>query len=337
VSEIVIEPKRVITTRNWIAALLCLFLPSLTRSQEPIFRARSNVVTVPTLVKDERGQIIYGLRAEDFIIEDEGVAQSVQLDDTVESEPVSVVVALQCGRRASREFSRMQGLGAMLSPVFGAPGSQVALVTFDSQITLAHDFANNPETIEATLSNLQGGDGGAAILDAVQYSVRLLDQVPRERRRVLLLISETRDHGSHFAKISDVVAQIGNSNTVIYALPFSPSLSQVLDTERGSNKDEWGGSPDLLAPLMMASQAVRRNTPKAITSMTGGEYELFATRKNFERLMTDFSNHLQSRYLLSFQPKDPPPGLHQLHVRLREPGKATVLARTSYWAEGDAR
>jgi len=337
VSEIVIEPKRVITTRNWIAALLCLFLPSLTRAQEPVFRARSNVVTVPTLVKDERGQIIYGLRAEDFIIEDEGVAQSVQLDDSVESEPVSVVVALQCGRRASREFSRMQGLGAMLSPVFGAPGSQVALVTFDSQITLAHDFANNPETIEATLSNLQGGDGGAAILDAVQYSVRLLDQVPRERRRVLLLISETRDHGSHFAKISDVVAQIGNSNTVIYALPFSPSLSQVLDTERGSNKDEWGGSPDLLAPLMMASQAVRRNTPKAITSMTGGEYELFATRKNFERLMTDFSNHLQSRYLLSFQPKDPPPGLHQLHVRLRESGKATVLARTSYWAEGDAR
>ena len=332
-----IEPKRIITTRNWLAVLLCLLLPSLTRAQEPVFRARSNVVSVPTLVKDERGQIIYGLRADDFVIEDEGVAQSVQLDDTVESEPVSVVVALQCGRRASREFSRMQGLGAMLSSVFGAPGSQVALVTFDSQITLAHDFANNPETIEATLANLQPDDGGAAILDAVQYSVRLLDQVPRERRRVLLLISETRDHGSHFAKISDVVAQIGNSNTVIYAMPFSPSLSQVLDTERGSNKDEWGGSPDLLAPLMMASQAVRRNTPKAITSMTGGEYELFATRKNFEKLMTDFSNHLQSRYLLSFQPKDPHPGLHQLRVRLRESGKATVLARTNYWAQGDAR
>lgn len=332
-----IEPKRVITTRNWLAVLLCFLLPLLTRAQEPVFRARANVVTVPTLVKDERGQIIYGLRAEDFIIEDEGVPQSVQLDDTVESEPVSVVVALQCGRRASREFSRMQGLGAMLGPVFGAPGSQVALVTFDSQITLARDFANNPESIEATLSNLQPGDGGAAILDAVQYSVRLLDQAPRERRRVLLLISETRDHGSHFAKISDVVAQIGNSNSVIYALPFSPSLSQVLDTERGSNKDEWGGSPDLLAPLLMASQAVRKNTPKAITSMTGGEYELFATRKNFERLMTEFSNHLQSRYLLSFQPKDPHPGLHELRVRLREPGKATVLARTSYWAEGESR
>jgi hypothetical protein len=53
--------------------------------------------------------------------------------------------------------------------------------------------------------------------------------------------------------------------------------------------------------------------------------------------MTDFSNHLQSPYLLSFQPKDPHPGLHELRVRLREPGKATVLARTSYWAEGDTQ
>jgi len=50
--------------------------------------------------------------------------------------------------------------------------------------------------------------------------------------------------------------------------------------------------------------------------------------------MNDFTNHLHSRYLLSFAPKDPHPGLHQLQVRLKDPSKGTVLARTSYWAEG---
>lgn len=223
----------------------------------------------------------------------------------------------------------------MLSPLFDVPGSQVALVKFDSEVKLVHDFGNSEDAIETALSNMQAGDSGAAILDAVQYSVRLLDEVPRDRRRVLLLISETRDHGSRLAKMADVANQIGNSSTVIYALPFSPSLSQVLDTERGSNKDEWGGSPDLLAPLLMASQAMRRNTPKAITEMTGGEYEMFTSRKSFERLMTAFANHLQSRYLLSFQPEDPHPGFHQLRVRLREPKNTRVLARTSYWAQGE--
>jgi murein DD-endopeptidase MepM/ murein hydrolase activator NlpD len=88
---------------------------------------------------------------------------------------------------------------------------------------------------------------------------------------------------------------------------------------------------------MMASQAVRRNTPRAIARMTGGEYELFASRKSFEKLMTNFTNHLHSRYLLSFQPQNPHAGLHQIRVRLRGPGKVTILARTSYWAEGRAQ
>jgi hypothetical protein len=81
------------------------------------------------------------------------------------------------------------------------------------------------------------------------------------------------------------------------------------------------------------AQAMRKNVPSTVTSMTGGEYELFTTRKKFEVRMNDFTNHLHSRYLLSFAPKDPRPGLHQLRVRLKDPSKGTVLARTSYWAE----
>ena len=55
--------------------------------------------------------------------------------------------------------------------------------------------------------------------------------------------------------------------------------------------------------------------------MTGGEYELFATRKKFEVRMNDFTNHLHSRYLLSFAPKSPHPGLHQIRVRLKNAGE----------------
>jgi hypothetical protein len=79
---------------------------------------------------------------------------------------------------------------------------------------------------------------------------------------------------------------------------------------------------------------MKKNMPKAVASMTGGEYEMFATRKNFDLRMIDFSNHLHSRYLLSIEPKSPHPGLHQLRVRLRDQGDKMVLARSSYWAAG---
>src|ERR1700747_1239822 len=170
-----------ITKRTWLPGLFVLALVLPTQGQDATFRARSNVVTVPTLVKDDHGQVIYGLKPDDFIIEDEGTAQSVLLDQSAESEPVSVVVAVQWGRRASREFARMRGLASMLSPIFGVPGSQVALVEFDSEVRLVRDFTDNEDDIETPLFNLHAGDNGASILDAVQYSVRLLSQVPKEQ------------------------------------------------------------------------------------------------------------------------------------------------------------
>lgn len=291
---------------------------------------------VPTLVKDAQAGIVYGLQAGDFVIEDDGVEQPIRLDDAPEGQPVSIVVAIQRGRRASYEFTRMLGLKTMLSPLFASGTSRAAIVEFDSHVDLIRDFTQDEALIDADLSNLQPGDNGAAILDAVSYSVNLLRNEPEDRQRVLLLISETRDHGSR-VKVDEVVSAVGQANTLMHALAFSPGLSNILDTGRGTNKDEMHQGVNFLDLAYRAAQAMRKNVPSTVTSMTGGEYELFTTRKKFDRRMTDFTNHLHSRYLLSFAPKDPHPGLHQLRVRLKDPSKGIVLARTTYWAEAASK
>ena len=308
-------------------------------AQEPTFRSQSNVVIVPALVRDVTGHPIYGLHATDFVIEDDGVEQPVQLDESADAEPLSLIVAIQTGRRAWREFSRVQGLSAMLAPILDQPRTHIAILTFDSRLNLVQDFTDDHERVAKSLQGLESGDNGATILDAVDYSVKLLNKTPEGHQKVLLLISETRDHGSHWAKLDDVITRIGDTNTTVYSLTFSPSLSQVLDTERGSNRDEayWGAPPDVTGPFLMARQAMRKNTAKALVTMTGGEYELFESRKRFETRMIDFTNHLHNRYVLSFEPKSPKPGLHEIRVRLKEPGTATVLARSSYWVAAPAQ
>ncbi|MGD0268621.1 MAG: VWA domain-containing protein [Candidatus Sulfotelmatobacter sp.] len=323
--------------KNRVRLFLLLMLALLfsgASSQDTTFHSQSNVVVIPALVKNAKGEIVYGLGAKDFLVEDDGVEEVVRLDEAAEGSQVSLVVAIQRGRRANYEFPRIHGLSAMLDPMLEAGLGKVAIVEFDSHVELIQDFTGNSERIGGTLRELQPGDGGAAIVDAVHYSVKLLEKAPKERQRVLLLISETRDHGSHEAKVEDVVAEIGQSNTAVYALAFSPSRSNVLDTMRGNNAGEMHPSPDLLAPLFMAAEAMKKNTPKAVASMTGGEYELFATGKGFEARMIDFTNHVHSRYLLSIEPKNPHHGLHRLRVRLRDPADKIVLARGSYWAVG---
>jgi VWFA-related protein len=284
-------------------------------------------------VKDAQGGIVYGLQAKDFILEDDGVEQPTRLDETPEGQPISLVVAIQKGRRAYAEFPRIQGLKSMIDPLFALGTARVAVVEFDSQVNLTRNFTQDQALVEDDLRNLQPGDEGATILDAVDYSVNLLKKESEGRLRVLLLISETRDHGSK-VKIEDTVAAIGQSNAVMYALAFSPSLSNILDTGRGANKNEMHNGVDIMDLAYRMAQAMRRNVPSTVASMTGGEYELFATRKKFEVRMIDFTNHLHSRYSLSFAPKSPHPGLHQIRVRLKDAVDATVLARTSYWAEG---
>jgi len=318
-------------------AFVSLVLVSTAFAQEATIRSQSNVVLVPALVKDAHGHAVYGLQAQDFIVEDSGVAQAVHLDEAAEAEPISLVIAIQNGREAYREFPRIRGLSTMIQPILDQEGTLAAVVSFDSKIELSQDFTDDQRLVGNTLKNLQPGDGGAAILDAVKYSLNLLDKQPVGRQRVLLLVSETRDHGSRFAKIDDVVTAIGETNTTVYTLAFSPARSNVLDTVRGNNKDEMNAGPDLLAPLRLIREAMRKNTPKAISSMTGGEHASFESQNGFETRLLDFTNHLHSRYLLSFQPQDPHPGLHELRVRLRDTGKGEVLARGSYWANGPSQ
>lgn len=302
----------------------------------PVFKGESQIVVVPTLVKDPDGRLVDGLQAKDFVLEDDGVEQAFQVDQDVDSQPVSIVVALQTGRRAWREFSRIGQLGSLLDNIIaeGNATSEITVVQFDSRVRTVRGFNQDDTSVADYLKSLSPGDNGAAILDAVNYSVRLLSNLPKDHAKFLLLVSETRDHGSKKSSLEEVVEGAGRSDVLMYALPFSPSLSQVLDTERGLNRDEWrpkGAPLDFGGPTFMAMNSIRKNVPKALTSMTGGEYELFASEKTFENHVIDFTNHLHSRYVLTFQPKQPHPGLHELSVRVRESKNLTVLARTSYW------
>lgn len=318
--------------------LCCLAAPLLLAQEEsaqqpPTFRSQSNIVIVPTLVRDSTGHAVYGLQAKDFIVEDNGVSQTVHLDEQADPEPLSLVVAIQTGRSAGREFPRIRGLNSMLGPILDEPETQIAIVEFDSGPHLAQDFTDDSRAIERTLQAVQPGDGGAAILDTLKFSAGILNKLPQGRQRVLLLVSETRDHGSHWATVEDVVSLIGDSNITVYTLAFSPGLGDVIDPYRDKNSAAINSGPDLTAPIFLAVAAMKHNAAKAIAAQTGGEYEMFDTRNAFEDHMIDFTNHLHSRYILSFQAKNPTPGLHRITVRLAEPQKASVLARESYWAE----
>lgn len=308
--------------------------PDIPASQiePPTIRVNTSVVLVPTLVEDRSGQVIYGLKPSDFILLDNGVKQKVHVDEELDTQPVSLLACIQRSRDATLEFDKFARLGPLLQLFTGGNQGEAALVVFDSKPVYLEGFQQDTSYIDRDLQQLSEGDGGAAILDAVGFSVNLLEERPPDHRRVLLLISETRDHGSRHITIPQLVERIGASNTLVFSVSFSPSKAEIINWSKGN----IGAGTGLLGPVLTAVNAMRRNVPKTLASMTGGEYEPFAREKAFEDRIAEAARHAHNRYLLSFYPSNPEPGLHTLQVKLSQDYAARVVARTDYWAINDA-
>lgn len=322
-------------------------------AQEPRFRTGSTVVLVPTLVTTKSGQVIHGLTTNDFQVFDNGVSQIVRLDEVPEQEPLSIVVAVQTGRSAalkirnsipqfgvptnsktSRNDAPVSGLATMLESYISGRDAEVAVVSFDSQVKLQQDFSSEFERIRAAFQSLAPGDNGAGILDALHFSIQSLGKRPPSKRRVIFLVSETRDHGSRSATLQSIVQELGVSNTLVYSLSFSPLVSELMRDLKGQNPNP--GAMNLLAPFAALLNGMRENIATAVADLTGGEHARFGDKGSFDSSIGTLTAHDQNRYFLSFQPRESLPGQHTIVVRVPSRPDAVVAARTMYWATGSS-
>jgi len=316
----------------------------------PSLRVTTTEVLVPTLVEQKDGSILYGLKQSDFVLEDNGVQQMIKVQEEMDTAPVALVVAVEEGGSSVLEFGKLAQLGPLLDVFLFDPRSQVALVGFDSVPHLLQDFTHSGGEIDTKLKQLQPGRGGAAILDTVNYAVSLLESEPKSYRRVLLLISEERDHGSKHTKPVQLIRRIGESDVLVLSVSFSAGLAELAGGLKGPyygqttpahaptpGLPEQTAGGNLLAPLAMLINATRKNVTKEVAAMSGGEYTTFVGNKAFQAEILRAARDARNRYLITFSPSDPTPGLHTIRVRTVEDFGARIVARANYWRDDGGR
>jgi VWFA-related protein len=301
-------------------------MPSQQQGSQPTIQTTTTEVLVPTLV-EKHGEVIYGLKQKDFVLEDNGVPQKIHVQEEMDTAPVALVVAVELGGSSVLEFGKLAKMGPLLDLFLVDPRSRAALVGFDSEQHLICDYTHSSAELNDALNHLQPGDGGDAILDAASYAVSLLENEPQGYRRVLLLISEERDHGSRHAKAEDVIRQIGRSDVLVLSVSFSPAQAELAQSLSSDNE----AGPNLMAPLLMLIRGMRRNVVKEISEMSGGEYTTFTGDKRFEQRVVNAARDVRNRYLITFSPSNPTPGLHTIKVKTAEDYGARIVARSDYW------
>lgn len=344
-------------------------------TQVPSLRVRSNLVLVPALVKTKAGDVVFSLTADDFILTDNGVRQSLRLEPDTDTQPLVLAVIVQTGGLGADHLHDYRNLGPILDAVIGSVPHRVAVISFDSAPHLAQDFTAETDAAARTIAALEAGDPGASILDALDFGINLLRKQPPEYRRVMLLCSETIDATSQ-TSLDDAVRAVDDTNTAIYSFAFSSTKSAV--KHEASKLPRPGGTPysnvpyapggcmskdpnadpdahgkrsvqaldcasDLLPPLRLARMAflaakdgLKRNVPESVAHLTGGEYFPFKNANTLASHLIPISNDVHNYYFLSFRPQSPEPGLHALEVSLTNRPELQVTARKAYWVDAGA-
>jgi VWFA-related protein len=300
-------------------------------AQQATIRTNVPLVIVPATVTDRKGHYIDGLGPRDFVLLDNGKRQKFQLDtsDTTLI-PISIVIAVQADGPAAPAIAKLHKVGSMIQPLITGDRGEAAVVTFADDVNVVQNFTSSPFRISDAFEAIRATDSNPAhLIDAVEKAVQMLAARPANRRKVILLVSESRDRGSK-AKLGDTIEQAQREDVTIYTASYSAYATAF--TQKGSEVGPpQSGGIDFIAIFRELSRNAKANAAEAFAKYTGGRHLSFEKLRGLENTISRVGEELHSQYLLSFTPTSGEPGFHTITVQLPGRPDALIDTRPGYW------
>ena len=109
---------------------------------------------------------------------------------------------------------------ALVQSVVGVQG-EAAVVKFDGRDPMVmQNFTSDPDKIKVAIDKINPGSSGSRMIDAVDMSVDLLRKRAPHNRKIILLISETRDEGS-VTRLREALIKANLSNVLVYCVDIT--------------------------------------------------------------------------------------------------------------------
>lgn len=347
-----------------LASLFCL-TPLTVSAQtngepaEPKISVNVMNIVVPVTVHDRDGNIVNGLQPREFHLYDNSKDQEIAVD--VSYHPISLVIAVQANAAVEAILPQVKRIGPLLESFVVGDEGEAAVMAFDHRFQVKQDFTNNAALINEALKKINAGSSSSRLVDAIDEGVRLLNHRPANRRRVLLLISETRDVGSE-GKMRTALLDAQMANVIVYTV----NMSRMIATLTNKPYPAPGGMAQL-PPAMMSMPSNVPATPTSVmqkgvmpgtsadfvplfveifkdvkaifvdnpaekmTKATGGQEFSFFKQKGLEEAVAKIGSELHSQYIITYNPNNKEEGgWHDIRVGLTR-ADLKVRARPGYW------
>jgi VWFA-related protein len=341
---------------------LCVLLVAQAQQEAdiiPPFVVTTERVVAPVTVFDRNGSYVSGIEPRQFHLFDNNKEQNIEVD--IAYQPISLVIAVEASSHIEGILPQVQKIGNLISPLLIGDQGEAAVVAYDSRVRTLQDFTSNADQITQAVKKIQPGSNSNRVVDAVVDGARMLHNRPQNRRRILLLIGETRDLGSE-SRAREALIDVQLANIVVYSVDMSRLISTlsapppqprpnytppsavylpggVVSTPTSvaqANGSEGGRAefvPLMVEVLKDIKYVFKDNPMELLTKGTGGSEFSFYKQRGLDDAIQKIGEELHSQYMLTYSPNNRlEGGFHQILVEISgHPEVKKILTRPGYW------
>ena len=321
-------------------------------ARDQLFTLQKNVsfVQVPVTVKDHDGHLVEGLAAKDFSVFEDGQRQSLKFF-TSDPFPLSAAVVIDLGMPETA-LRKIDGTLSALVGAFGQ-FDEVGVYIYGNTVTKTQDYtAASSDQLSRAINRVKRRKSAAAPVpvvngplasgptvnghpvdpgaprpdmemyrnearvmnDAILAAALDLAQRPRERRRIIFVISDGREYRSD-ANFEEVKKVLLTNQIQVYAVGVGAAAMPVYKTANKIRIPGFGYG-DIL--------------PKYVTA-TGGQLFAELSPDSIEQAYSRVTAEARNQYTLGYTtPATPSSTYRSIEVRVDKPG-LRVVARDGYY------
>lgn len=196
----------------------------------------SSLIEVPVVVADRAGHYIPRLRQEDFRLSEDGQPQQITFFST-ERRPIHVALVMDTsGSTRDSIYDIQEAAIDFVSQL--APGDQVLLVSFASEVIVEQEFTNDRNLLVSAIRRTRA-NGATKLYEAAYLAVsERLAHI--EGRKAMVILSDGDDTASKDVSFDEAVNVCSESDVVVYGIRY-PDTSGMAGYGNPRNPRNPGG------------------------------------------------------------------------------------------------
>ena len=201
-----------------------------TQPPELSISVESNLVVLDVLVTDEDGNVLGGLKQENFRVLDDGKPQIIT-NFAPTDDPITIVILMEYSGLAYDYFAYKAAYWG--SGILNHLDSKdwVALVTYDMRPTIQVDFTRNKAEVQVALNSLSyPGFSEANLFDALIDTLEKLEHV--KGKKSILLITTGVDTFSK-TTLDETIQKVKQNDVTIFSVGVAESEYQMAEARSG--------------------------------------------------------------------------------------------------------